>query len=157
MAKRLLLSVLLIPLLGAYLPVPSSAQEEVHSDIPQAVIETLDGEPPLSQADIDAYIKIMPELTRLLNDPQSAEQLAASLNLSQSRFSYIVAKVGLTMALASGADPKMLGLDSLPKALHPSDRELRLVKDNLEALIAPAEEAYRALTENLPGATANEP
>jgi hypothetical protein len=154
MAKRLLLSVPLILLLGTYLPVPSSAQEEVHSDIPQAVIETLNEEPPLSQADVDAYIKIMPELTNILSAPHSTEQLAASLNLSQIRFSYIVAKVPLAMALTSGADPKILGLDSLPKALRPSDQELRLVKDNLEALIASAEEANRALTENLPGVTA---
>jgi hypothetical protein len=154
MAKKILLLALLILLLGAGWPFPSSAQEEVHSNIPQAVIETLDEEPPLSQADVDAYIKIMPELTRLLSDPHNAEQLAASLDLSQIRFSFIVAKVPLTMALASGADPKILGLDSLPKALRPSDRELRLVKDNLEALVAAAEEANRALTENLPGVTA---
>jgi hypothetical protein len=155
MAKRIFLLVILILLLEADLPVQLSAQEEIHSNIPQAVIETLDEEPPLSQTDVDAYIKIMPELTKLLNNPHSAEQLAASLNLSQIRFSFIVAKVPLTMALASGADPKILGLDSLPKALRPSDRELRLVKDTLEALIAAAEEANRALTENLlPGVTA---
>ena len=152
MAKKLLFLMLLA--LGAALAALSSAQEEVHSDIPQAVIETLDAEPPLGQADVDAYIKIMPEMTKLLSDPQSAEHLAASLNLSQIRFSYIVAKVPLTMALASGADPKALGLDSLPKALHPSDQELRLVKDNLEKLITAAEEANRALTEALPGVTA---
>ncbi|MDR2935139.1 MAG: hypothetical protein LBV70_04575 [Candidatus Adiutrix sp.] len=133
---------------------PSWAQEEVKSDIPQAVIETLEAEPPLGQTDIDAYIKIMPEMTRLLSDPQSAEHLAASLNLSQIRFSYIVAKVPLAMALTSGADPKALGLDSLPQALRPSELELRLVKDNLEALVTAAEEANRALTEALPGVTA---
>jgi len=152
MAKKLLFLMLLA--LGAALAAISPAQEEVHSDIPQAVIETLDAEPPLGQADVDAYIKIMPEMTKLLSDPQSAENLAASLNLSQIRFSYIVAKVPLTMALASGADPKALGLDSLPKALHPSDQELALVKANLEALITAAEETNRALTEALPGVTA---
>jgi len=152
MAKKLLFFMVLA--LGAALAPFSSAQEEVHSDIPQAVIETLDAEPPLGQADVDAYIKIMPEMTKLLSDPQSAESLAASLNLSQIRFSYIVAKVPLTMALASGADPKALGLDSLPKALHPSDKELALVKGNLEALITAAEETNRALTEALPGVTA---
>jgi hypothetical protein len=152
MAKKLLF--LMVLALGAALAAFSSAQEEVHSDIPQAVIETLDAEPPLSQADVDAYVKIMPEMTKLLSDPQSAENLAASLNLSQIRFSYIVAKVPLTMALASGADPKALGLDSLPKALHPSDQELRLVKGNLEKLVTAAEEANRVLTEALPGVTA---
>jgi hypothetical protein len=132
----------------------SSAQGTVHSDIPPAVIEALSGEPPLGQADVDAYMKIMPELTRLLSDPQSAESLASSLNLSQIRFSYIMAKVPLTMALVSGADPRALGLDSLPQALHPSDQELSLVKQNLNALIEAAEEANRALTEVSPGATA---
>jgi hypothetical protein len=150
--KKLLF--LMVLALGAALAALSSAQEGVHSDIPQAVAQTLDAEPPLGQSDIDAYIKIMPEMTKLLSDPQSAEHLAASLNLSQIRFSYIVAKVPLTMALASGADPKALGLDSLPKALHPSDKELALVKDNLEALITAAEETNRALTEALPGVTA---
>jgi hypothetical protein len=155
MTKKLTL--FLVPLLlalGTALPAPSPAQEEVHSDIPQAVIETLNEEPPLGQADIDAYMKILPEMNRLLSDPRSAEHLAVSLNLSQIRFSYIAAKVPLTMALASGADPKALGLDSLPKALYPSDKELRLVKDNLEALVVAAEEANRALTEALPGVTA---
>jgi hypothetical protein len=141
-------------ILGAASPALSSAQGDVHSDIPQSVIEALAGEPPLGQADVDAYIKIMPELTGLLSDPQGAEQLAAGLNLSRIRFSYIVAKVPLAMALASGADPRALGLDSLPRALHPSDLELRLVKDNLEALLKAADEADRALTEASPGATA---
>jgi hypothetical protein len=154
MAKKLPLLLLLTLALGTAWPAPSSAQEEVHSDIPRAVIETLAEEPPLGQADIDAYIKIMPETNRLLGDPQSAEPLAASLNLSQIRFSYIVVKVPLAMALAYGADPKALGLDSLPQALHPSDAELRLVKDNLEALVTAAEEANRAMTEALPGVTA---
>jgi len=151
MVKKLL--ILLVLILGAAPPGLSPAQEEVHSDIPSAVIETLDKEPPLSQADVDAYIKIMPELPRLLSDPQGAEPLASGLNLSPLRFSYIVAKVPLTMALASGADPKSLGLDSLPRALRPSDRELSLVKDNLKALMEAAEEANRAF-EALPGVTA---
>lgn len=152
MTKKLPTLMLLI--LWAISPALSSAQEEVHSDIPQAVAETLAQEAPLGQADIDAYIKIMPELTRLLSNPQSAEQLAASLNLSPIRFSYIVAKVPLIMALTSGAAPNSLGLDSLPKALHPSDSELELVKKNLEILMRAAEEANQALTETLPGVTA---
>ena len=152
MTKKL--TTLMLILLWAAQPALSWAQEEIHSDIPQAVVETLAGEAPLGQADIDAYIKIMPELTRLLNNPQNAEQLAASLNLSPIRFSYVVAKVPLAMALTSGADPKSLGLDSLPKALHPSDGELGLVKKNLEALIKAAEEANQALSEALPSAIA---
>ncbi|MDR2726032.1 MAG: hypothetical protein LBC90_08270 [Candidatus Adiutrix sp.] len=151
MVKKLL--TFLILFLGVTSPALSSAQENAHSDIPPAVVETLAEEPPLGQADVDAYIKIMSELPRILSDPQSAEQLAASLNLSQIRFSYIVAKVPLAMALASGADPKALGLDSLPQALRPSDNELSLVKDNLKVLIEAAEEANRAF-ETWPGVTA---
>jgi len=139
---------------GATSPALSAAQGEIHSDIPQVVIESLAEEPPLSQADLDAYIKIMPELTRILSDPQSAEQLAVSLNLSPIRFSYIVAKVPLAMALTYGADPKSLGLDSLPKVLYPSDKELRLVKNNLDSLVKSAEEVILDLTEALPGVTA---
>ena len=149
MLKKLLICLFF----AAALPGLSSAQEEAHSDIPPALIEALAGEPPLSQADMEAYLKITPELPKLLSDPQSAEQLAASLNLSQLRFSYIVVKVPLAMALASGADPKSLGLDSLPRALRPSDRELSLVKDNLKALLEAAEEANRAF-EAWPGVTA---
>jgi len=137
----------LVLILGAAQPVLVMAQEGVYSAIPPAVIEALGQEPPLGQADVDAYVKIMPELTRLLNDPQSAGPLAAGLNLSQLRFSYIMAKVPLTMALASGADPKTLGLDSLPKVLHPSPKELRLVKNNLKILSAAADDASRALAE----------
>ncbi|MDR2725536.1 MAG: hypothetical protein LBC90_05645 [Candidatus Adiutrix sp.] len=151
MTKKLLTFLFLI--LGATLPALSSAQEEAHSDIPPAVIETLAEEPPLGQADLEAYIKIIPELPKLLSDPQSAEQLAAGLNLSPIRFSYIVVKVPLVMALASGVDPKSLGLDSLPQSLRPSDSELSLVKDNLETLIEAAEKANRAF-EAWPGVTA---
>jgi hypothetical protein len=150
MAKKPL--ILLILILMTVSPALSSAQGEIQSDIPSAIVDTLAAEPPLSQADIDAYIKIMPELARLLSNPQSAEVLAASLNLSQIRFSYITAKVPLTMALVFGADPKELGLeDSLPQALRPSEAESRLVQDNLEALLKVADEANRALTEASPG------
>ena len=129
---------------------PALAQESTRAPIPPALVSALDHEPPLNQADVDAYIRIIPEiipeLAKLFHDPQSAEQLAAGLNLSQIRFYYIMAKVPLTMALASGVDPKNLGLDSLPKALSPSSRELRLVKNNLKALNEAAEEASRALS-----------
>ena len=144
--------IFLILALGAISPVLSWTQEK--TDIPSAVIDkSLAEEPPLSQADIDAYIKIMPEMSRLMGDPQSAGQLAAGLNLSQIRFSYIIIKVPLAMALASGVDPKLLGLDSLPQALRPSDQELSLVKDNLEVLLEAAEETKRALGSG-PGAAA---
>ncbi|MDR3038630.1 MAG: hypothetical protein LBV21_05010 [Candidatus Adiutrix sp.] len=144
----------LILTLMAATPIFAQSAPSDHGDIPQAVIETFALEPPISQADVDAYIKIIPELPKLMNDPQSAETIAAAHNLSPVRFSYIMAKVPLTMAIAAGADPKTLGLEALPKVLHPTAPELAVVRTNLEALSATAAEAYKALAETAPGATA---
>ena len=150
---RKLFLLLMVTVSAGWSQIPATAQERVIV-IPPAVIKTLDQEPPLSQADIDAYVKIIPELLRLQSDSQSPEQLASklasSLNLSQLRFSYIMVKVPLTMLLASGGDPKSFGmdsraLDSLLEALRPSDQELSLVKDNLETLVEAAGKANQSL------------
>lgn len=154
MRNKTLTALALFLLLAVPARVLAQGESREYGDIPQAVVDSLAKEPPISQADVDAYIKIIPELPKLMSDPQSADGLAAAHQLSQVRFSYIMAKVPLTMAIAAGADPKALGLEELPTLLHPSAEELAVIKANLRALSEAAAEANRSLMHIAPGGAA---
>lgn len=102
--------------------------------LPPEMVTALEKEKPLAQADIDAYLKVLPKMGQVAADPTAAAKLYQDAGMTEIRFSYVAAKVGLGMALASGATPQQLNLDQMPAVLKPSDAEVELVKKNLDKL-----------------------
>ena len=93
-------------------------------------------QPPLTQADIDAYVYLLPRLTgpdQLRSD--AAGMALRESGLSRKRAAYVGLKVALAEAMVEGfMSPDRLAEEKLPDYLQPSAAELRLVSDNLETI-----------------------
>lgn len=93
-------------------------------------------QPPLTQADIDAYVYLLPRLTG--PDPLQSDAAALALResgLSRQRAAYVGIKVALAEAMVEGfMTPDRLAEENLPSYLQPSAEELSLVSDNLETI-----------------------
>ena len=103
--------------------------------IPPEVEAAMKKEPPLAQADIDAYLKIMPQLGPVVSDPAAIAKLYEGAGLTEIRFGYLSTKIGLGLALAQGATAEQLGIANLPAVLKPSEAEIALVKTNAAKLM----------------------
>ncbi|MDR0882489.1 MAG: hypothetical protein LBP55_08100 [Candidatus Adiutrix sp.] len=145
MTRKTLLTLALLLAL-ALCPSPAPAQSPLAGAIPPELEAALKKEPPLTQTDIDAYLKILPQLGSVLSDPAAIAKLSESAGLTDVRFNYITAKIGVSQALAQGATAEQIGLSNFPEVLRPSETEITLVKTNIPKLM----EAAMAMTANMP-------
>jgi hypothetical protein len=106
----------------------------------------------LTQADIDAYVYLLPRLTpEVTFDPARANQLMINANISKRRLVYVGAKVAIAQAMAIGAiSPQQLSDNNVPLYLYPSPEEVSLVNTNLHSLTVAQETARRAAAGNVP-------
>ena len=109
-----------------------------------AALMTSEG--PLTQADIDAYVYILPRLAgEAGQDPQAAALLMREAGITRKRAAYVGAKITVTQALASGLiSTGQLHDDQVPVYLQPSTAELTLVNDNLASLVKAQQAARQA-------------
>lgn len=98
-------------------------------------------EPPLTQADVDGYIKILPKFPAAAGDPAAVVKLKKETGWTETHFIYVTKKMGLAYALAMGMSAEELEMDKIPQALRPSKVEVTLVKKNLPALQKAAADA----------------
>ncbi len=108
----------------------------------------LKGQPPLTQADIDAYLYFAPRLAGPQGrDPESAAKVIAQAGLTRRRAVYVTAKIAVTQAMALGAlSPNQLLERGIDEALRPSTEELTLItvnRSSLEQVQAAARQAAR--------------
>lgn len=147
MIRKTILSIAL-GLLVALTASVAIAQVPGAAQIPPEVLEALQKEPPLSQADVDAYLKIMPEMPKAMSDPNALVKAYEAAGLTEVRFSYIVSKIALAQAMNMGAKASDLQLDQLPEVLRPTDADVALVKKNMDALNKAAMEMTQAMSAN---------
>ncbi|MDR3038435.1 MAG: hypothetical protein LBV21_03965 [Candidatus Adiutrix sp.] len=108
---------------------PAAAQMPPMGQLPPEMLELLKKEPPLAQADVDNYLKIMPQLIQV-KDPAALPKLYADSGLTEIRLGLITAKINLGLALASGVTAQQINLDQVPEPMRPTDQEVELVKKN---------------------------
>lgn len=124
-----LLPVLALTLALALSAAPVFAQDEKPDEaFTTEELAALAKEPPLSQADIDIFIKIAEA-----SDADS-DKVVADSGLSEARMALVLTKVSLGMMIASGVPSEMILTDEVPKVLQPSAAEIDLIKSNLDKL-----------------------
>ncbi|MDR0882488.1 MAG: hypothetical protein LBP55_08095 [Candidatus Adiutrix sp.] len=132
MFQKLLLTLALMLLLApGYLSAQDKAADESSEAYTAEELAKLAKEPPLTQADIDAFIKLAaaPE-----NDAQAAEKALANSGLSELRMTFVLTKVALGMMIAAGAPSEMILADQVPLVLQPTGPEIELIRKNLDKL-----------------------
>lgn len=134
MYRKILLTLALALSLALASTLALAQMSPMGAALPQEMASALEKEKPLSQADIDAYVKLLPKMGVAATDPAALAKLYEGAGLSEVRFTYISSKVGLGMALAAGATADQLNLNQMPEVLRPTDEEVALVKKNLSEL-----------------------
>lgn len=112
----------------------SFAQLPNLGQLPPEDLKEFEKEGPLTQADIDAYIIIFPQVAsgdKGLSGPEEFEKMLTSAGMGPERLALVMPKVGLAM----GVTPEQLNLSSIHKVFHPSDAEVELVKNNIDKLL----------------------
>lgn len=116
----------------------SFAQLPNLGQLPPEDLKEFEKEGPLTQADIDAYIIVFPQVAsggKGLSGPEEFEKMLTSAGMGPERLALVMPKVGLAMGLAMGVTPEQLNLSSIHKVFHPSDAEVELVKNNIDKLL----------------------
>ena len=133
MFRKTLLILTLALSLTSMAAVSASAQMS-GQQIPPEVAAALEKETPLTQADVDVYLQFLPQMNEMMANPAGITDFYTKAGWSEVRFSYVMTKVGLGLALVNGATAQQLEMDQLPKVLHPSEAELELIRKNNDAL-----------------------
>lgn len=133
MSHKLLALVLTLAL--AVMAAPALAQAPAGGmTVPPEIAAALAKEKPLSQADIDVYLKKMPEAPKYMKSQEEMAKFAKSTGLSESRYFFVFSKIPLAMSLAAGMPADAMGINQLPEILRPTEADIALVKKNAEPL-----------------------
>lgn len=128
--------------LGAFLAAGSAqAADAGNMGIPQEMLDQFAKEPPFTQADIDAYIKLVPELAKNQANPQAMQEIVEKSSLGANRLGLLGMKLGLGMMIAQvGADNPMVQeqMKQYPEVVRPTPAEVELIKKNLQPLMQAA-------------------
>lgn len=130
--------ILTLTLIIILTPVPAWAQSGQSDEITPEIIAALKKEPPLSQSDIDIFVKIMPKMSKVASDnPAEAIKIYEQAGLSELRFGLIFSKATVGLLVASGVPLKAILTEAdMPEVLLPTAREQELIVKNLNALEA---------------------
>ena len=92
------------------------------------------GQAAISQADIDNYVKIYPELAAVAADPAKLTDVYAQAGWDQMRGSYVIAKINTAYTMLKAPDQADAMTAQLPESMKPTKDELDLVKKNEGAI-----------------------
>lgn len=121
-------------LLGLMLSLSAASAFAQPAAFPPEALELFAKEPPVTQADVDLYLKALPEMPKVMANPEGLTQLYKDLGLTEARFSFIVAKISLAHSLALGATEEQLGMNNIPEVIRPAESDKALVQQNLDEL-----------------------
>ena len=104
-----------------------------------AMIEALFAkEAPLTQADVDKFIEIGPDMVQAAtaNDVAKAAEILNQVGWTETRGSFVTAKISNAYAINLNPDmaKSMLEAAGMPATLMPTDAEMALVQKNIAAL-----------------------
>lgn len=102
------------------------------------------GEKPITQQDIDVYIKILPEIAPLENDGLEAAKVYKKFGMSRVRFKFIQGKIPLCSSMILGHSFNE-NFDKLTESMKPVESELAVVRANWDDIVA-AQKSYSQLS-----------
>lgn len=133
----IVLTLALMLTLGATL---SFAQMQNFGQISPEAIEELKKEPAMTQADVAAYIKILPDLGKAMTDQNVMAAMVKDSGLSEARLGMVMTKVSLAQALTMGMTMEQLNTNlnagQIPEVMKPTDADIALVRNNMEEINA---------------------
>lgn len=131
MVKKVLFALCL-----ALLSASASLAQVPDGELSPEMLELLAKEPPLTQADIDAFITVIPQLAALEEeaDEDSASAIWEAAGLTKSRTAFIFSRISIAMLIAEGTPAEFLDSLDIPGVMKPDQGDVELVVKNREAL-----------------------
>jgi len=98
------------------------------------VMAAFEKEGPLTQKDIDGYLKILPKAQEAAADPTKAANLYKDAGFTDIRGAYVGAKMGTAMMAVQMGDQAEAAMAQVPAVLKPTKDEIELVKKNMDKI-----------------------
>ena len=101
-----------------------------------AELAAMANEPPLTQADIDTFMKMLPKIEEAGNSPEAIFKLYQDNGVSPQRFAMIGSKMTVGLMMAQGVTrEQVVASGQFLEFMIPSDAEVAIVKNNMEAIL----------------------
>lgn len=104
-------------------------------EIDEALTTALAQEAPLTQADIDKFIKYFPELDNVDGDDIAQQNILRQAQWTETRMIYVVFKVGYTLVMLEEPDSEAFFQTFFPEFM-PLESERVLIQQNIEKVSA---------------------
>lgn len=102
-------------------------------------IAAFEKEKPLTQKDMDAYIKILSQAKEIGSDQDKLIKAYKDAGLTEIRGHFVTAKIGMAMMAAQMGEQAEAMLAQIPPVLKPSKDESDLVSKNMDKIQKAAE------------------
>lgn len=118
------------------LSIPVQAQTG-YAGLPQEAVQILIKQPKLTQKDIDAAIKIIPQM-KASKGARLPSDVYKSAGVTEERMGYIMAKLSTLQAIDLPTEQQQMffSMAGYPKELYPTDAEKTLMRKNIKQLLA---------------------
>lgn len=107
------------------------ATEEATEEAAEAVVvdpaDPFANQSPITQVDVDAYIKAIPQITASMGDEAKLMEIYKEAGWDEWRGAYVISKVGTAYAISMAPEQADMMTGQLPASLKPSKDELDLV------------------------------
>lgn len=94
-------------------------------------------EPPLTQADIDAFLTMAPQVEEVMNDQDAILKLYQDNNMNPQRFGFVGGRISIGILMAQGITREQLeAVGQFPEFMFPNADEVALINQNLDEIVA---------------------
>lgn len=109
----------------------TDAAEEAADDVEAAAefdaADPFKNQAPITQADVDAYIKAIPQITASAGDEAKLMNIYKEAGWDEWRGAYVISKVGTAYAISMAPDHAEMMTAQLPDSLKPNKDEIDMV------------------------------
>lgn len=106
------------------------ADAEDHTAVEESGYDAADpfkNQAPITQADVDTYIKVIPQITASAGDEAKLMAIYKDAGWDEWRGAYVLSKVGTAYAISMSPDYAEMMTAQLPDSLKPSQAEIDMV------------------------------
>lgn len=140
MLRKFFAAVLLVSFVACGAAFAASEAELQQQAIAEAMA-AMANEPPITQADIDAFLTMAPQADAVMNDPVATVKLYQDNNMTPQRFGVIGGKISIGILLSQGITKEQLAsFGQFPDYMVPNDAEQALIDKNIDTIMAVMDE-----------------
>lgn len=104
-----------------------NVEAAVEADAAVDLADPFANQAPITQADVDAYIKAIPQITASMGDEAKLREIYEEAGWDEWRGAYVLSKVGTAYAISAAPEQAEMMIGQLPASLKPSQDEIDLV------------------------------